>query len=463
MSRLGDFREALGDWIDDVALRSPARLAMSVFATVILIFTGLLSLPWATASGERADFADALFTATSAVCVTGLTTVDTGVYWSDFGRVVILLGIKVGGLGIMTLASILGLAVSRRLGLTQRMLAADEARAGGLGDVKQLLRTIIIVSTGVEVIIALILFPRFVIDGLPILTSAWHAVFYAVSAFNNAGFVPNPTGIVEYAGDPWVSGPIAIGVFIGALGFPVYLNLIRAWKTPRMWSLHTKLTLVMVVILSFVSAGLLALFEWNNPNSLGPENLGTKLITVFFGSINQRSGGFAAISHEGMYEHTWLLEEVLMFIGGGSGGTAGGIRVTTLAVLVLAVAAEARGRRDIEAFGKRIGTETLRLAVAVTLVGLTFVLIGAGLMLAWTAHLGWTLDKVLFQVVSAYATCGLSVLSGDEIAEMPDAVKHLTSVLMFAGRLGSVTIAAALALNKQRRVIRYPSERPLIG
>lgn len=463
METLREVRERVGEWIDGVALRTPARLAIGAFAAVILVITGLLSLPAATASGQRASFADALFTATSAVCVTGLTTVDTGLYWSDFGRVVILVGIKIGGLGIMTLASILGLAVSRRLGLTQRMLAADEARAGGLGDVRVLLRTILIVATSVEVIIALILFPRFLIDGLPVLTAAWHAVFYAISAFNNAGFVPNAGGIVEYAGDPWVSGTIALGVFIGALGFPVYLNLIRSWKTPRLWSLHTKLTLVMVMALSVISAGLLALFEWNNPNSLGNEPVGTRILTVFFGSINQRSGGFAAISHEGMYEHTWLLEDVLMFIGGGSGGTAGGIRVTTLAVLLLAVAAEARGRRDIEAFGKRIGTESLRLAVAVTLVGMAFVIIGTGVMLAMTAHLGWTLDKVLFQVVSAYATCGLSVFSAGEIAIMPDDVKHLTSFLMFAGRLGSMTIAAALALNKQRRVIRYPSERPLIG
>ncbi|WNM24211.1 TrkH family potassium uptake protein [Demequina capsici] len=463
MDRLHGWRDAVGEWFDQIALQTPARLAVGGFASIILLITGLLSLPFATASGQRAPFADALFTATSAVCVTGLTTVDTGLYWSDFGRAVILVGIKIGGLGIMTLASFLGLAVSRRLGLTQRMLAADEARAGGLGDVKHLLRTILIVSTGVELTITLILFPSLWRDGLPPLTAAWHALFYAVSAFNNAGFVPNDTGLVEYAGDPWVALPVAMGVFIGALGFPVYLNLIRAWRKPRTWSLHTKITLVMVALLSVFSAGMLALFEWNNPTSLGAEPVGTRLITLFFASVDQRSGGFAAISHEGFHEHTWLLEDVLMFIGGGSGGTAGGIRVTTLAVLLLAVAAEARGRRDIEAFGKRIGTESLRLAVAVTLISLFFVIIGTGAILMFTSNLHWSLDKVLFQVVSAYATCGLSVLSSEQVAQMPEIVKHITSALMFVGRLGSVTVAASLALNKQRRVIRYPSERPLIG
>ena len=463
MDTLSGLRDRVGVWVDQSVIRSPARLALGTFALVILVFTGLLSLPAATASGERASFADALFTATSAVCVTGLTVQDTGLYWSGFGQAVILAGIKVGGLGIMTIASLLGLAVSRRLGLTQRILAADESRATGLGDVRDLLKIIIIVSSVVELALALILFPRFVIDGLGLGTSAWHSIFYSISAFNNAGFVPNAGGLVEYAGDYWVRVPIALGVFVGALGFPVYMTLIRHWRHPRHWNLHTKITLVMVALLSVVSAVLLGIFEWNNPASIGNETTSTKLLTIFFASVNQRSGGFAAISHEGMYEHTWLLEDVLMFIGGGSGSTAGGIRVTTLAVLLLAIWAEARGRRDIEAFGKRIGTEVLRAAVAITLVSLFFVIVGTGVILAQTAHLGWRLDQVLFEVVSAYATCGLSVLSAEQTEIMPEVTKHTLSLLMFVGRVGSVTLAAALALNRQRRVIRYPSERPIIG
>jgi Trk-type K+ transport system membrane component len=463
MKTLRAASDAMREAASRAALSSPARLAVGAFAIVVLLFTGLLSLPLATASGKSAPFADALFTATSAVCVTGLTTVDTGLYWSDFGRVVILVGIKVGGLGIMTLASMLGILVSRRLGLSQRMLAAGEARATGLGDVRSLIRTIVVVSTTVEALIALMLFPRFVMDGLGVGTAAWHAVFYAVSAFNNAGFVPNEGGLVEFAGDPWVAVPIALGVLVGALGFPVYLNIVRSWKRPGSWYLHTKITLIMVGTLSVISAAGLALFEWNNPDSLGGLPTGTKILTVIFGSVNQRSGGFAAISHEGFYEHTWLLEDVLMFIGGGSGSTAGGIRVTTLAVLLLAIWAEARGRRDMEAFGKRIGTAALRTAVAVTLLALFFVIVGTGVILAQTAHLGWSLDQVLFQVVSGYATCGLSVLSAEQTAMMPESVKYTLSLLMFAGRVGSVTLAAALALNKQRRVIRYPSERVIIG
>lgn len=450
-------RAVVGEWMNRVALQTPARLTLISFASVIMIFTGLLSLPGMTTSGNRAPFIDALFTATSAVCVTGLTTVDTGTYWSSWGLAVIAAGIKIGGLGIMTLASLVGLAVSRRIGLTQRMLAAGEARASGLGDLRSLLRTIAIVSFSIEITIALILFPRFLTLDYGLGRSVGYSIFYGISSFNNAGFTPDPVGLYPYSTDFWVLVPIGLGVFIGGLGYPVYLNLVRGWRTPRTWSLHTKLTLIMVASLAVISAGLLAVFEWSNPATLGTESTRATIGNVFFQSINQRSGGFASFDIGQARETTWLLEIVLMFIGGGSGSTAGGIRVTTLAVLLLAIVAEARGRRDIEAFGKRIGTEVLRGAVAVTLIGLSIVIVGTGVFMAQTEI---PLDRALYEVVSAFATCGLS--TGITSSLDPDA-KFTLTVLMYVGRVGSLTIAAALALNKHRRVIRYPSERPIIG
>ena len=260
---MGTVRGALGDWIERTARQYPARLALAGFAVAIGIFTLLLELPLATQDRVRAPFVDALFTATSAVCVTGLTPVEVGAYWSFFGQAVMLIAIKVGG--IMTLASIIGLAVSRRLGLTQRLLAADEARASGLGEFRSLLRTIIIVSTATELAIAFILFWRLLEHHDNPWVAAWHSLFYGVSSFNNAGFSPDIGGVVPFLGDPLFRIPIAAGVFIGALGFPVYLNLIRAWRKPRSWTLHTKITLYMIVVLTFVSGTLLALFEWRNP------------------------------------------------------------------------------------------------------------------------------------------------------------------------------------------------------
>lgn len=457
MSSIWSRRAVLVDWFNRTALQTPARLALAAFAAVILIFTTLLKLPAATTSGESASFIDALFTATSAVCVTGLANVDIATFWSPFGLTIIAVAIQIGGLGIMTMASLVGLAISRRIGLTQRLLAAGEARASGLGDVKSLLGIILVVSAVTEIIIGAVLFPRFLTLDYGLGRSAGYAAFYAISSFNNCGFSPDPVGLYPYSSDLWMLVPIGLGVALGALGFPVYFNLLKSWRNPKRWTLHTKMSVSMVTVLSIVSAGLLLLFEWDNPGTLGNETTAATIGNVFFQSINQRSGGFSSFDIGQATQQTWLLEDVLMFIGGGSGGTAGGIRVTTLSVLLLAIWAEARGRRDIEAYGKRIGTEVLRLAVSVTLVSLFIVLVGTMVLMGVS---GVTLDRALYEVVSAFATCGLST---GITADLNLAGQVTLIVLMYVGRVGSLTVVAALALNRQRRVIRYPTERPLVG
>ncbi len=443
--------------VDRLARQSPARLALSVFAGVIAVFTVLLMTPQATASGRSAPFADALFTAASAVCVTGLTVVQTATYWSGFGQVVILVGIKVGGLGVMTLASLLGMAVSRRIGLTGKIMAASETRSGGLGEVGSLLRVVIITSTTLEVVIALVLIPRFAILGENVGEAVWHGVFYAVSAFNNAGFVPTVEGLDPYVSDWWIGLPIVIGVFIGSLGFPVLLNIARQRRDVRRWKLHTKLTVVTSVVLVGVGTVLVGAFEWANERTLGGLDVPGKVLGALFAGVMPRSAGFTTVDVGEMHEASWLLTDALMFVGGGSASTAGGIKVTTLAVMVLAIVAEARGDRDMEAFGRRIHRDALRLAVAVAFVGATTVGVSCLLLLEIT---GWRLDVVLFEVISAFATAGLST---GVTADLPEAGKYVLSVLMFVGRTGTMTMAAALALRDRRRVVRYPEERPIIG
>lgn len=457
MDRLGAARAAFGEWLKGVSLHTPARLVVGVFALVILLFAGLLSLPAATASGQRAPFIDALFVATSAVCVTGLTPVDTGTYWSPLGLAIIAAAMKVGGLGIMTLASLVGLAISRRLGLTQRLLAAGEARASGLGDLRTMLRLIITVSVTVEVVVAVILFPRLLTLDYGWARSAGYSAFYAISAFNNAGFSPDPAGLGPFEHDAWMLVPLGVGVLVGSLGFPVYLVLLRSWRRPRTWTLHAKLTLLMTVVLTTVATAMLALFEWENDATLGRASTVQTLGSALFHSVNQRSGGFSAFDVGQATQETWLLEDVMMFIGGGSGSTAGGIRMTTLAVLLLAVWAEARGRRDMEAFGKRIGTVVLRQAVGVLLASLFIVIVGTAVFM-WQTGIG--LDRALYEVISAFATCGLST---GITADIGTDAKVTLILMMYLGRIGSLTIAGALALNQQRRVIRYPAERPIIG
>lgn len=441
--------------VDRAARQSPARLALSTFAAVIGLFTLLLLLPAATSDGHRAPFADALFTATSAVCITGLTVVDTGTYWSTLGQAVILVGIKIGGLGVMTLASLLGLAVSRRLGLTQRLLAASETRIARLGEVGSLLTVIVVTSTALEVAIAVALFPRFLVLHEAVGPAAWHAIFYGVSAFNNAGFVPTAGGLTTHPNDWWLGAPIALGVFIGSLGFPVILNLAQRRTKVRLWSLHTKLTVVTSSVLWLAGTVLIGAIEWSRTATYGPLDASGKVLAAVFAGVMPRSGGFTTVDVGQMHEASWLITDALMFVGGGSASTAGGIKVTTLAVMILAILAEARGDRDVEAFGRRIPPATTRLAVAVVFIGATIVLVSSLILLEVT---GEPLDRVLFEVISAFATVGLSTGM-----VLPEPAKYLLSALMFVGRTGTMTVAAALALRDRRRVIRYPEERPIIG
>jgi trk system potassium uptake protein TrkH len=443
--------------VDRLARQSPARLAVTVFAAVIALFTALLLAPWATASGRSAPFVDALFTATSAVCVTGLVVVPTGTYWSTYGQVVILIGIKVGGLGVMTLASILGMAVSRRIGLTQKLLTASETKTTRLGEVGSLVRVVIITSTALELLIALLLFPRFLVLEETVGEAAWHGIFYGISAFNNAGFVPTEHGLMPYVGDWMLCLPIVLGVFIGSLGFPVILNVLRSRRRADRWSLHTKLTLTMSAVLVVVGTVLFAALEWTNSGTLGPLSFGEKLLASLFAGVMPRSGGFSTVDTASMHEASWLITDALMFVGGGSASTAGGIKVTTLAVMLIAIVSEARGDRDMDAFGRRIPRDTLRLAVAVSFVGATAVLLSSLLLLEIT---GESLDVILFETISAFATVGLST---GITPELPDAGKYVLVALMFVGRTGTMTFAAALALRDRRRIVRYPEERPIIG
>ena len=448
----------LRDAVDDVARSSPARLALTAFAGIIMVFTALLSLPAAREGNASPTFADALFTAVSAVCVTGLVTVDTAEYWSAFGEAVILLGIKIGGLGILTLASLLGLAVSRRLGLRQRLIAASETKALRLGEVGNLIRVVVIASTSIEAVLAAILVPRFLTLGEDVPDAVWHGVFYAVSSFNNAGFVSHPGGLPDGSvGDAWLCLPIALGVFAGSLGFPVLLTVGRSWRRPSEWNLHTRLTLTTTVILLVVGGLVLGAFEWRNDETLGTLDLADRLLATVFMTVMPRSGGFTTLDVGQMNETTWFATDALMFVGGGSASTAGGIKVTTFAILLLAVVAEARGDNDVETNRRRVPSATLRLAVTVLLVGATVVLVATLTLLAIT---GLSLDVVLFEVISAFATCGLSTgITGT----LPDEAKYVLSLVMFVGRTGTMTMAAALALRERKQLYRLPEERPIVG
>jgi trk system potassium uptake protein TrkH len=445
------------NFVDRFANGSPARLALIVFALVVLLFTGLLSLPVAAQDGQVTEFHDALFTAVSAVCVTGLTTVSTALHWTFFGQMIILVGIFVGGLGILTLASLMALMVSKRLGVRGKLIAQEAMNAGRLGEVGTLLRIVITTSVCIEIALALVLAPRFMVLGDSFPTAIWHALFYSISSFNNAGFTPHSDGVVPYENDLWVLVPLMVGGFIGSLGFPVMMVFLSVGFRVRQWNLHTKLTVQVSLILLVAGAVLWGALEWTNPATIGGMSVGDKVIHAVFASVMTRSLGFNLVDMNLMHAPTMLLTDALMFAGGGSASTAGGIKVTTLAVMFLAIVAEARGDNDVKVYGRTIPQGTMRVAISVIMMGATFVLLATGTLLAISNQ---SLDRVLFEVISAFATVGLSTgLS----AELPPAGVYVLSVLMFAGRVGSITLAAALALRQRRQLFHYPEERPIIG
>jgi trk system potassium uptake protein len=377
--------------------RHPARLVVLGFGSAILTGWLLLLLPIATASGQRAPFVDALFTAVSAVCVTGLVTVDTATYWSGFGQVAILGLIQVGGLGIMTLASLLGLLVARRLALRLQRGTQAETKSMGLGDVRGVIVGVIRVSLLVEAVVAALLTWRFAAGyGQSWGTAVYNGVFHAVSAFNNAGFGLYPDSLVRFVDDPLVCLPIAGAVIVGGLGFPVLFELRRRLRTPHRWSLHTKITVGMTVVLLGAGWIVITAAEWSNPGTMGPLGAPGKLLAGFFQAVMPRTAGFNSLDVAAFREQTLLVNDVLMFIGGGSAGTAGGIKVTTFALLGFVILAEIRGEPSVHALGRRLPAGVQRQALTVALVSVGMVTV-ATLALLWLTP--FRLDVVLFEVI----------------------------------------------------------------
>lgn len=438
-------------------LRHPSQLVATGFAAAILIGTLLLMLPVARTEPGHAPFLTALFTATSAVCVTGLVVVDTPTYWSTFGEVTILGLIQVGGIGIMTLASMLALVVFRRLGLRFRLTAAVEHASSGLGDVRSVIIGVVGISVVTEAIIAIPLTLRFWLGYDSTLGRAvYDGVFHSISAFNNAGFALRSDNLMGFVDDPWICLPIAVAVIAGGLGFPVWLELLQRTKV-RMWSLHTKMTVSGTVGLLIIGTLFFTAVEWSNPDTLGALSTPGKLLAGFFQSTMTRTAGFNSLDYEQMNEGTLLGADVLMLIGGGSAGTAGGLKITTFMLLFFVIVAEVRGQREVEAFDRRIDPRAIRQALTVALLSVGFVVSGTIALL----HLvDAPTHQVLFEAVSAFATVGLSA---NLTYDLPGGAQLIIIAMMFVGRIGPITLVSALALRDRERLHRFPEGRPLIG
>lgn len=437
---------------------APAQAIVTGFAATIIIGAIVLMLPVSSADGRWTRLLDAVFTSTSAVCVTGLTVVDTAVYWSPFGKVVIMLLIQLGGLGIMLFAALIALALARRLSVRSRVLTTTETKSPGTGDVRRLATGILLTTLTIEAIVAATLFIRFVTGyGYDLGRAAWHAVFHAVSSFNNAGFALYTDSLMGFVSDPWINLPICLAIILGGLGFPVLRQLRRELRRPLHWTMNTRIVLACTAALLTVGALSITVIEWTNPRTFGTLDPWSRILAGFVYSTQARTAGFNSIDVGALHDETWLITDVLMFIGGGPAGTAGGIKVTTFAVLFFILWTELRGGAAVNVFGKRLSRAVHREAIAVVLVALAAVMTGVIAILAMT---DFDLDRVLFEAVSAFGTVGLST---GITATLPPAAQVILVLLMFLGRIGPLTLGSALALRERRIAYELPKERPAIG
>jgi potassium uptake TrkH family protein len=436
----------------------PAQAVVLGFGIADLVGTGLLSLPISSRTGEWTGFIDALFTATSAVCVTGLTVLDTATHWSGFGLVVILVLIQLGGLGIMIFASLIGLAVARKLTVRSRLNTATEAKAVGFDDVRGLVRGILFISLAIVAVTFCFLAPRFALGyGYSAGDAAWYALFHSVSSFNNAGFALYTDNLIGFATDPWICLPMCAAIILGGLGFPVLMQLRRELRRPLHWSMNTRIVLWATVVLLVGGTAYIVAFEWTNADTLGAYDPASRILIGFFHSVQTRTAGFNSVDIGLMRDETWLGMDVLMFIGGGPAGTAGGIKVTTFAVLFFIMATELRGEGAVNIFGKRLSRAVHRQAMTVVLLAVAAVM---GATIALMVVTGLPFDRVLFEAVSAFGTVGLST---GITPVLPEAAEIILVLLMFLGRLGPLTLGSAIALRQRRILYEYPKERPAIG
>ncbi len=441
------------------ALYHPVRLIPLAFLLAASVGTLLLLTSWARAdSAQPVPLITAAFTALSATCITGLIVVDTPVYWSSFGHVVILVLVQIGGFGIMTLATVMAMLITGRIGLRGSLVVQTEAHALNFGDIKGVIRNVAFIMLSLEAVMAVWLGVRFYVwydYGLG--KAAWHGIFHSVSGFNNSGFALYSDSLVGFAGDLSVLAPMMLLIIIGGVGFPVVEEISRSWRRPRDWSMHTKVTVLGYVFLLALGVLGTAVFEWRNAGTLGPMGLGDKLINSLFGGVTVRTAGFSTFDYALATHETWALYDFLMFVGGGSAGTSGGLKVGTFVVLAFMVWSEVRGEHEVVIGKRALPADAQRQAVTLALLAVSASALGTMALLLVT---DFSLDAMLFQALSAFGTTGLS----PGVTELlPPSGQVIIMCLMFLGRVGTVTVASALALRQRHRAYRLPEERPIIG
>ncbi|MFY4776438.1 TrkH family potassium uptake protein [Metabacillus sp. RGM 3146] len=437
---------------------TPPKILVLGFAMIILLGSGLLCLPIATQDGEGLNWLNALFTATSATCVTGLVVVDTGTTFTLFGQLVILSLIQVGGLGFMTFATFFALFVGRKISFRERLLIQESLNQASTQGVVKLVRTILLFTLVSEGIGAVLLAFRFSFD-MPAQKAIYYGIFHSISNFNNAGFdlMGEFRSLTGYVEDPIVTLVVCALIILGGIGFMVISDLFEK-KSLRRVSLHTKVVLSTTTLLLAAGTVLIFLLEYNNPKTLQPLSAIGKFLASFYQSVTPRTAGSNTLNIPDLRDSTLFLIIILMFIGASPGSTGGGIKTTTLATLLGAVWSQIKGKKDVEMFRYRIIPTMIYKALTVILSSLLLV-ITVTMILSITEKQA-NVFMILFEAVSAFGTVGLSMGLTPELSPIG---KIIISLTMFIGRLGPLTVAIALAEQTYKELYRYPKGKIMIG
>ncbi|MFD0715203.1 TrkH family potassium uptake protein [Paenibacillus sp. GCM10027626] len=440
---------------------SPPRILAAGFAVIIFLGAVLLSMPFASRDGSGTPFIDSLFTATSATCVTGLISVDTGSHYSTIGHLIIIFLIQIGGLGFMTVATLFAFMLRKKISFKERLVLQEAMNQGSIEGIVRLVRKVLLYSLTIEAVGAVLFTIRWSFD-MPLAKAIFFGCWHAISMFNNAGFdlfgqFGTPfVSFTAYTSDPLVNLVTMGLIILGGLGFIVLSDIIE-YRVKRKLSLHSKIVLTMTAALILIGAIVTYCFEFSNPHTLGALSWDGKIWAAFFQSVSPRTAGANTVDLSSLRQATQFFMVVLMFIGASPGSTGGGIKTTTFATLIGAVITMIRGREDIVMFKMRLGRERILKALTITMLALALVIVVTMLLTV-------TEDKpflhLLFETTSAFGTVGLSLGVSPELTLLG---KVLVCLTMFAGRLGPLTLAYALGSTTDKELYRYPEGKITIG
>ena len=443
----------------------PTQMMVLGFAFIILVGAFLLNLPIASKNGESVGVINALFTATSAVCVTGLIAVDTATHWTTFGHIVIITLIQIGGLGFMTIATLFALIAKKKINLKERLLIQESLNQFDLSGLVKLTRHVLMMTFIIEGIGALMLATQFIPE-LGLGKGVWYGIFHSISAFCNAGFdlmgsVSGPyTSLTSYVNNFIVSATVCSLILLGGLGFPVILDIIKVQKFKKL-AIHSKVVLVTTAIVTALSVIIIFIVEFNNPDTMGNFSFGNKILASIFQSITARTAGFNTIDLALMHQGGIFVIIMLMFIGASPASTGGGIKTTTIATVALYVKSSILGKEDVEVYGRRLDMSIIKKSMGIFFIAIS--MISLGTLLISITEPQFSLVDAWFEVMSALTTAGLSIGGSPSLSIVG---KILIMCYMFIGRVGSLTIFVALTAKTAKAKnthIRYPEGKILVG